>query len=177
VRSLDKKVKVSVSVQVGYAWEKLAGGAYRGITQDFTDFPFIEELGLSSYPYFNFNKPEDIPLDYYSKLVESKSIPVFVSEDGWTSQTITGFSGQVINSDPQIQKHYITRQSQVLDRAQAIALFQLTFTDIDLSSLPRSVNPIIKYFAYLGLVDVNLQPRLSLSEWDAIFKRPLKPGN
>lgn len=104
-------------------------------------------------------------------------MPIFESEGGWTSQTITGFSGQVINSDPQIQKHYITRQSQVLNKAQATAVFQLTFTDIDLASLPRSVPPIIKYFAYLGLVDVNLQPRPSLSEWDAIFKRPLKPGN
>jgi hypothetical protein len=177
VRNFDKKVKLSVSVQVDYAWGKLSNTNYIGITQDFTDFPFIEELGLSSYPYFTFTRPEDIPLNYYSKLTEGKSIPVFVSEGGWTSATMTGFSGETINSSPPIQQNYITRQSQLLDNAQAIAVFQLTFTDIDLSGLPPSEPPSIKYFAYLGLVDANLQPRPSLSTWDSIYKRPLKQGN
>ncbi|HTI11430.1 MAG TPA: hypothetical protein VL832_22810 [Puia sp.] len=177
IRAFDKKVKFSISTQVDYAWGKLGGGTYLGITQDFADFPFIEELGLSSYPYFSFEKPEDIPLDYYSKLTAGRSIPVFVSEGGWTSQTITGFSGETINSSPQIQQQYITRQSQLLDNAQAIAVFQLTFTDIDLSSQPPSVPPSIKYFAYLGLVDANFNPRPALSTWDSLYKKPLKPGN
>jgi len=177
VRSFDKNVKMSVSVQVDYAWGKLDGSAYKGVSQDFSDFPFIEELGLSSYPYFSFNKPEDIPSDFYSKLVEGKNIPVFISEGGWTSQTITGYSGQLINSDPQIQQHYITRQGQLLDQVRAIGVFQLTFTDIDLASLPPSVPSSIKYFAYLGLVDANLVPRPALTTWDEIFKRPLSPGN
>lgn len=177
IRSFDKKVKLSISAQVDYAWGKLGGGTYLGITQDFTDFPFIEELGLSSYPYFSYNKPEDIPLDYYSKLTTGRSIPVFVSEGGWMSQTITGFSGETINSSPQVQQQYITRQSQLLDNAQAIALFQLTFTDIDLSSQPPAVPPSIKYFAYLGLVDASFNPRPALSTWDSLFKKTLKPGN
>ncbi|HEX9514140.1 MAG TPA: hypothetical protein VF939_26795 [Puia sp.] len=177
VRSFDKNVTMSVSVQVDYAWGKPGNGVYLGIAQDLTDFPFIRELGLSSYPYFTYANPQDIPLNYYSKLVEGTALPVFISEGGWTSQTITGFSGQPINSSPQLQQNYITRQSQLLDNAQAIAVFQLTFTDIDLSSLPPSVPSSIKYFAYLGLVDANLQPRPSLSTWDSIFKRTLKPGN
>jgi hypothetical protein len=173
VRIIDKNVKMSVSVQVDYAWGKLDASTYKGVAQDFSDFPFIEELGLSSYPYLSFSKPEDIPSGYYSKLVEGKSLPVFISEGGWTSQTITG----VINSDPQIQQQYITRQSQLLDEVGAIAVFQLTFTDIDLSALPPSVPSSIKYFAYLGLVDASLLPKPALSTWDAIFKKPLSGGN
>jgi hypothetical protein len=30
-------------------------------------------------------------------------------------------------------------------------------------------------FAYLGLVDKNLLPKLALTAWDQIFKRPLVP--
>jgi hypothetical protein len=177
IRNVDQNVKISVSVQVDYAWGKLGSGPYIGVAQDFVDFAFIEELGLSSYPYFGFSNPEDLPSNYYSKLVEGKNFPVFVSEGGWTSQSITGFSGQLIISNPQIQQRYITRQGQLLDQAQAIAVFQLSFTDIDLSTLPPSTPPNLKYFAYLGLVDINLNPRPSLSNWDALFKRVLKPGN
>jgi hypothetical protein len=177
IRNVDQNVKISVSVQVDYAWGKLGSRSYIGIAQDFVDFAFIEELGLSSYPYFGFSNPEDLPANYYSKLVEGKNFPVFVSEGGWTSQSITGFSGQLIISNPQIQQRYITCQGQLLDQAQAIAVFQLSFTDIDLSTLPPSTPPNLKYFAYLGLVDISLNPRPSLSNWDALFKRVLKPGN
>jgi hypothetical protein len=175
IRNFDKKVKLSISVQVDYAWGKLGGSTYLGVSQDFSDFPFIDELGLSSYPYFAFSNPQDIPTDYYSRITENKNLPVFVSEGGWTSQAITGFNGQPINSNPQTQQDYIRRQGQLLSAANAIGLFQLTFTDIDLSSLPPSVPASIKYFAYLGLTDSNLTPRPALAAWDSLYKMPLKP--
>ncbi len=177
IGNADKKVKMSISVQVEYAWGKLSGSGYQGVSQDFSDFPFIGELGLSSYPYFNFTQPQDIPLNYYTKLTEGKNLPVFVSEGGWTSQSITGYTGQQINSSPQTQQEYIRRQGQLLDQANAIALFQLVFTDIDLAGLPSSVPSSIKYFAYIGLVDTTLTPRPSLSAWDSFYKTLLKPGN
>jgi hypothetical protein len=72
---------LSVSVQVETAWGVLGGeGIYEGIEQDFTDFPFIRTLGLSSYPYFGYAEPEDIPDAYYSRLLNGRSLPVFVSE-------------------------------------------------------------------------------------------------
>ncbi len=174
IRAIDQNVKLSVSVQAEVAWGKLGGnGNYIGINQDLADFPFIQELGISSYPYFNFANPNDLPLNYYSNLVAGKSLPVFVSEGGWTSQTFTG-PNSVITGNPTLQQNYITRQTQLLDQAQATAIFQLTFTDISLSTLPIYVNPTIKYFAYLGLVDRQLQPKPSLTTWDNIFKRVLK---
>ncbi len=174
VRAVDTTVKLSVSVQADVAWGKLGGnGPYVGIAQDFIDFPFVEELGISSYPYFNFSKPADLPIDYYSKLVTGKSLPVFISEGGWTSQTFTGPNQEVITGSTTLQQDYISRQSLLLDQAKAIAVFQLLFTDIDLSSLPSTVDPTIKYFAYLGLVDINLQPKHSLTAWDGVFKRTL----
>ncbi|HXB43328.1 MAG TPA: hypothetical protein VNV85_04695, partial [Puia sp.] len=70
---------------------------------------------------------------------------------------------------------YIRRQGQLLSAANAIGLFQLAFTDIDLSSLPPSVPASIKYFAYIGLTDSNLTPRPALAAWDSLYKLPLKP--
>jgi hypothetical protein len=176
VRAIDANVKLSVSVQADLAWGNLTGTGFIGVAQDFVDFPFVQELGISSYPYFTFASPGDVPLNYYSRLVDGKSLPVFVSEGGWTAKTIMGFSNNTISSSPQIQQDYITRQSQMLDEAQAIAVFQLTFTDIDISRLPAGTNPTIDYFAYLGLYDVNLQPRPAWTTWKSIFARPLK-GN
>jgi hypothetical protein len=175
VRAIDKNVKLSVSVQADYAWGRLLGnGTYIGVAQDFIDFPFIQELGISSYPYFDFSKPEDIPLDYYSKLIDGKTLPVFVSEGGWPSKTFTGPNQKIINSSETIQQNYIDHQSKLLDKAQATALFQLVFTDIDASAIPGNIDPNINNFIHLGLVDIKLQSKPSLSAWDDIFKRSLQ---
>lgn len=171
VRGIDATVKLSVSVQADVAWGNLVGsGNYVGISQDLIDFPFLQEVGISSYPYFNVSKPEDLPIDYYSKLVDGKSLPVFISEGGWASETFTGPNGTIASS-PVLQQDYITRQSQLLDHAQAIAVFQLTFTDINISLVPGYVDPSIKYFTSLGMVGIHLQAKPSLTTWDNLYKR------
>ncbi len=165
--------KLSVSVQVDVAWGNLGGGGYVGVAQDFADFPFIEELGLSSYPYFGISNPDQLPDNYYSRLVESKSLPVFVSEGGWSSGSVS-LAGTSFTSSPQLQAAYIKRQRALLDAAKAIAWFQLTFTDIDIASLTPPIPENLGYFIYLGLVDINLQPKPALSAWDEVFAVPLK---
>lgn len=173
VRAVDSSVKLSVSVQVDWAWGRLGGSnVYAGIDQDFVDFPFIEELGLSSYPYLTgFDQPEDVPVNYYSRLTEGRTIPVMVTEGGWTSATVDTF----VSSEDE-QRRYIRRQSRLLDEANAIAVFQLTFTDLDMNSFPpQPPGSILYLFARLGLVDMDLNPKPALSAWDAIFARTLEP--
>ncbi len=165
VRGRDAAVKLSVSVQVDYAWGRLGGSGYQGVGTDFSDFPFIDELGLSSYPYLaGFAEPEDIPDDYYARLVIGHAMPVMVTEGGWTSVSVGG-----VDSSPDKQRRYIVRQMQLLDAAGAIAVFQLTFTDIDLSSNPPPPGSILPLFVHLGLVDVNLNPKPALTPWDSTF--------
>lgn len=174
ISSLDPTVKLSISVQVDYAWGKLGGGTYRGIAQDFTDFPFIEELGLSSYPYFGWDSPKNLPVNYYSKLVKGRDIPVFVTEGGWTSESIR-IAPFIINSSPEKQRDYISRHHTLLNTVQATGYFQLVFTDIDLGALPPEVNDNIRFFAFLGMVDKELEPKQALTEWDKLFQLPLNP--
>ena len=165
--------KRSVSVQVDHAWGKLGSGNYQGIAQDLIDFPFVEELGLSSYPYFGWSNPEEIPTNYYSKLVTGTNLPVFVSEGGWSSASVTTATTSFVSS-PQIQEQYVRHHRKLLDEAHAIAVFQLVFTDIDESSLPPNVPDNIGYFLSLGMVDTNLQPKPALAAWDEVFSLKLK---
>jgi hypothetical protein len=168
VRANDPDVKMSVSVQVDWAWGRF-GGPYQGVEQDFIDFPFIQELGLSSYPYLaNFTHPDSIPLTYYSRLLTGHSTPAMVTEGGWTSATL-----DTIVSSPEIQKDYIERQEILLRDVNAIAVFQLTFTDLDPSIFPP--NSILPLFAHCGLVDVNLVPKPALTAWDFAFSRRYAP--
>lgn len=169
VRIIDAKVPLSISIQVEVAWGKLGNTAYVGIAQDQVDFPFVEELGLSSYPYIAYANPADLPDDYYSRLT---TLPVFVSEGGWTSAPVMA-NNQTIQSTPEIQAAYITRQGQLLAAARGTGLFQLTFTDLDLAGWPPVDQSGLEPFAYLGLVDTTLAPKPALQTWDTLFKQTL----
>jgi hypothetical protein len=164
--------RLSVSVQVDVAWGN-GTGVYNGIDQDFADFPFLEELGLSSYPYFGIDDPAQLPENYYSRLIEGTTLPVFVSEGGWTSGSVST-PAISFTSTPQLQEQYIRRQRVMLDAVKAIAWFQLTFADIDIASLPPPVPDNLGYFIYLGMVDTHLQPKPALSVWDETFALPQK---
>ena len=159
------------SVQVETAWGKLGGqNRFAGIDQDLRDFPFVNVIGLSSYPYLGgFGDPDQIPLDYYTRVRGSRSLPLMVVEGGWPSASVRG----VFSSSPEMQARYIARQSKLLDEAKAIAVFQLSFTDLDVGSFPKPVPAILPLFATLGFVDTRLRPKPVLATWDKIFARRL----
>ena len=161
-----------VSVQVETAWGKLGQQtAFVGIDQDLRDFPFVNLLGLSSYPYLGgFQDPDQIPSDYYVRVRGSRTLPMMVVEGGWPSESVRG----VFSSSHEMQARYIARQSRLLDEANAIGVFQLSFTDLDLGSFPKPVPAILPLFATLGLADVKLKPKPALSTWDKIFARRLQ---
>jgi hypothetical protein len=169
IRAHDPTVKLSASVQVETAWGRFTGGGYQGVDTDFAEFPFIEVLGLSSYPYFAWPAPEDLPNDYYSRLLIGHPVPVGVTESGWTSESFS-----TVVSSPAIQQRYIERHARLLDGVNAIAWFQLTFTDIELHSLPPPLAAGLLPFSRLGVVDTVLAAKPALATWDANFGRPLQ---
>jgi hypothetical protein len=160
-----------VSVQVETAWGRLGEKKrYVGIDQDRRDFPFIDVLGLSSYPYLGgFKDPDEIPLDYYTRLRGTPTLAVMVVEGGWQSASVGG----MFSSSPEMQARYITRQSQLLDDAKAIGVFQLSFADLDLRTFPKPIPGILVLFSNLGLADAALRAKPALSAWDRIFARRL----
>jgi hypothetical protein len=156
--------KLMVSVQVETAWGKLSGtNVFVGIGQDRADFPFLDAVGLSSYPYLGgFAQPEDIPDDYYDRLVAHAPLPVVVLEGGWPSVSVGA-----ITSSPQLQARYIRRQGQLLAATNAKGLFQITFTDLHPSIVPPGST--LSLFANLGLVDTALQAKPALTAWDTLL--------
>jgi len=170
-RALSATAKLMVSVQVEAAWGRLQGvNIYQGIDQDRTDFPFLEALGLSSYPYLGgFSTPEEIPDDYYSRLTLAAPLPVVVLEGGWPSVSVGIASSRALQAD------YVHRHAELLDRANAAGLFQITFTDFDLSTFPPPLDVSLVPFAHLGLVDSALGPKPALASWDSVYARPYRP--
>ena len=161
--------RLYVSVQVEVAWGGLGGGGYQGIAADLADFPFIEALGLSSYPYLGgIAVPEALPLNYYSRLAMESSLPVLVVEGGWPSTAVGG-----VTSTPAVQARFIARQMELLDAANAAAVFQLTYADLHPSIFPPG--SILPLFATLGLVDTALAPKPALAVWDSAFARRRRP--
>ena len=157
-----------VSVQADVAWGP-PPAAYRGIETDFRDFPFMQAIAISSYPYFIYADPDQIPLDYYAKLAGGRKLPVLVVEGGWTS----GSAG-TIQSSLTKQARYLRRQERLLDSAAAIAMFQLSYTDLDVSQYPAQQQAALGVFAQLGLVDTELRPKTALATYDSIFARPFR---
>jgi hypothetical protein len=153
------------------AWGGLQGGGYVGIDPDLRDFPFLDALGLSSYPYLGgLTQPEQIPLDYYSRLTAGRTLPELVLEGGWPSVTVGAVAGT-----PDMQARYIRRHAQILDQAEAAAIFQITFTDLDLSASPPPPGSILPLFAHLGLVDSALGPKPALAVWDSLLALERRP--
>lgn len=171
LRAAGSPAILMFSVQVETAWGRLGGsGTYVGVETDFTDFPFAQLLGLSSYPYFGFAQPEDIPTNYYGRLLNGRTAPVMVVEGGWTSAA----AGSV-QSSPALQARYVTRHAQLLDAVDARGLIQLVFADIDLASLPPPIPPNLPLFVNIGLTDSDFNAKPALAAWDALHARPLVP--
>ena len=169
IRAHDATVQLSASVQVETAWGKFTNTPYQGIDPDFADFPFIEMLGLSSYPYFVWPTPESLPTDYYSRLMIGRTVPVAVVESGWTSESFS-----TVVSSLARQRDYIDRHARLLDSVAARAWFQLTPTDIELHSLPPALAAGLLPFSRLGVVDTVLAAKPALGAWDVQLARRLQ---
>lgn len=172
IRAAGLPSQLYVSVQVETAWGRLgSSGTYVGIARDLADFPFVQAIGLSSYPYLGgFAEPDSLPLDYYSRIVQGAALPVLVVEGGWPSITV----GSVVSS-PALQARYIARQIRLLDYAHALGVFQLTFYDLDLTGDTLPPGSILPLFTHLGLADSAMNTKPALTTWDSAFARTYRP--
>ena len=171
LRDAGSTTTLFASVQVEAAWGRLGDigspGPYVGVEEDFADFPFIQQLGLSSYPYLGWAEPEHLPSNYYKRLLGGRRVPVMVTEGGWASS-----NAGTLSSHPRIQARYIKRQADLLDGVKATAWLQLLFADVDLSSVPPPIPESLPLFTSIGLVDGDFEPKPALAIWDRLFARP-----
>jgi hypothetical protein len=170
LRMANVSAPIFVTVQAETAWGVLGSSLpYAGVDVDFADFPFTQMLGISSYPYFGYAQPEDIPGNYYSRLLNGRSLPVLVTEGGWTSAGVGS-----IHSSPDAQARYLRKQGDLLDSVSAEGVVQTLFADIDLSSIPPPVPPTLPAFAAIGLTSSDFAAKPALAIWDGFFARRLQ---
>lgn len=170
VRAAGSTATLTASVQVEVAWGLVAGtGSFRGITRDLADFPFMQLLGLSSYPFMGYTQPENMPDNYYSRLVTGSGLRPLVVESGWAS---VGTGTRV--SSPNLQARYITRHAALLDSVTAYGATQLLYADPDQGQMAQPIPANLLPFLSLGLTDADFNGKAALTQWDALFARPLK---
>lgn len=169
LKAAQVSAPLMISVQVETAWGVLGGGGpFVGVDRDFADFPFVQQLGLSSYPYLSYAQPEDMPSDYYARVLSGRNVPASVIEGGWSSATVGS-----VESSPQEQRRYLERHAVLLDSIAATTVIQTLFADIDTTGHPAPLPDNLPLFTHLGLTDVDLNAKPALAAWDALFARRL----
>ena len=169
VKKVSPKTKLYVSVQVDWAWGKLGNPkGNEGCERIFKEFPYIQALGVSSYPAFGFSEPEQIPDDYYRKLLNGRKLPILMVEGGWPSTNT-----EPVKSSPEKQARWVKKLAAVLDDCDAKFVGLLMYADLDLSSFPQFQGTVLPLFATMGMTDTNWNPMPALKEWDLLFARKL----
>ncbi len=131
----------------------------------------IDALGLSSYPVFAFDDPAAVPDDYFAVFDAATDLPLIFVEGGWSSQDT-----QLLDATPQEQVDFMARYEELLDGVNAELWVMLTFTDLDIPSLglPLDRAATLSNFAFMGILDVDLNRKPAYAEWERIFARPLQ---
>lgn len=172
LRERSSGARLLVSAQVETAWGLIPRtGRFEGIGQILHDFPSIDALGLSTYPYLGgFDRPEDVPLDYFLRLMPHGRLPLLVVEGGWPSRPVLD-----VASSEEMQARWILREMEIAAHADVVAVMQIPFTDLDPLAYGGAEAPY-SYFTHLGLVDTDFRPKAALTEWDRIFGREFDAG-
>lgn len=170
VRQISPGTRVFVSFQADQANGRLGqtGGIDHFTLIDDYD---IDALGLSSYPVFAFDDPSEIPTDYFGAFDAATDLPLLFVEGGWSSVNVPWSPGT-----PAQQVEFFRRYEQLLDAVNAEVWVMLTFADLDVASfgLDPERTAGLSNFAFMGIVDSNLQRKPSYAEWARIFLRPLR---
>jgi hypothetical protein len=167
VRTISPGTKVFVSFQADQANGRL--GQTGGIDHFALIAKYdIDALGLSSYPVFAFNDPSEIPPDYFAAFDAATELPLLFVEGGWSSANVPWSTGT-----PAQQVEFFRRYEALLDSVSAQVWVMLSFADLDVASfgLDPERTSGLSNFAFMGIVDLNLQRKPAYAEWARIFER------
>ena len=67
----------------------------------------------------------------------------------------------------------VKRHAELLDQLGALAVVQLFFADLDLSTWQAAQTQSLPTFAYIGFADRDFRPKPALAAWDTLYARPL----
>ena len=159
-----KAVSANTVIFTTFQYELLKGvGRYNGWTysadwqpvHDLTQTDRVDALGFTSYPYFEYDTPPEIPEDYYHEIAEHWSGPVIFTEIGWLGDQSEPYPG-----GEEDQAHFISRFFDLSGDLELRCVVWLFLHDWDgQASLPA--------FRHIGLRENDGTPRLADAAWQA----------
>lgn len=135
-----KEASPETEVGTGFQFEFLRGGGFlSGETHepswDLLDRfdGSIDFIAISSYPYFDYGAPSDLPDDYYAELAERAGLPIAFTELGWPSRPLSTAPDSEYGGSADEQVAFALRFAQLiegLDVRFALWSFQHDIGDI-----------------------------------------------
>ncbi|MCB9491040.1 MAG: hypothetical protein H6674_03120 [Dehalococcoidia bacterium] len=123
--------------------------------------PYLDLVAFTSYPYFGFETPEDVPDDYYAAIAEHTDRPVGFTELGWPSAPIlplVGTSLEGLGGTPSEQADFVHRLGPLLASVEPEFVMWVWAYDTP------AVGPS---FESLGLSTADGTAKPSLAAWKA----------
>ncbi len=76
---------------------------------------YLDFVGLSTYPFLDFESPEAIPADYYQEVVDRTGLPIAFTEMGWPSQPLSNFPESGYGGSPSEQAAFAVRFLELIE--------------------------------------------------------------
>ena len=171
-----KEVSPDTQVFVTFQWDDLNrldgdGTAYDIKWEQIEAFePELDIWAVSSYPYFFFDTPADIPGDYYSPLLARTDKPLAIAESGWTSRDLSEITGS-----PEKQAEFLRKvDAQIGDRLAFwinLLYADLNWEDYRIVFAEQGTvedMTTLSNFIHLGLTTADGEPKPALTVWDEL---------
>lgn len=139
-----KSVSPDTLVFTGFQYELLVGG---GVNNGWntpaqwevldTVAPHVDAIGFTTYPYFDYDAPAEIPDDYYTQITDHYDGPVVFTEVGWPAVAEGPYPGSEAD-----QAAFVDRFFELTDSLDVVYTIWPFLHDVD----PAAVS-----FASIGL--------------------------
>ncbi len=120
----------------------------------------LDLIGFTTYPFFDFHSPADIPADYYTQLADRFDIPIAFTEIGWPSAPLSSAPDSPYGGSPEEQVDFIERLPGLWAGLEvALALW----------AFPNDVGPSAgPAFETVALRDSTGDPKPALAAWQSL---------
>lgn len=117
----------------------------------------VDGIGFTSYPFFEYETPADIPAGYYTEIAQHTTKPVLFSELGWIANPAAPYTGSAAEQAAFVDRFFALIGG--LDVPYAVYLHD--------NDLPITVLPASSAFYQVGLRDESGVARPADAAWRA----------
>lgn len=171
----------NVKIFATFQYESLKGKAYLTGKKPTAEWsmlkkmdPYIDLVGITSYPYFDYETPSAMPNNYFSEIRNYSTKPLFITETAWITRSTFGNALDKTNytGSQAEQSAYVKKLATILNSESVEAVNWFSFHDAQDSEKPATI-PAFLLFDSDGLKtydDTDKQAFAFWKEWLSIGK-------